>query len=223
MKTKGMFSLSAGILGGWMMTLLFTACDNDPEPLYAAYGLVLNQQNSSFCTILLDDGNLLYPREAYFNPDKIKDSTRLYVNFNILKERDSSYEVRITYADTILTKSILPYSEAILDSVGNAPIKITKSWFAHGFLNFEFMFAGRTNLNAYFPHMVNLLQYPTENNTLKFEFRHNDFGDYRDKIYIGVVSFPIQGIVEGLEKPVGMEIKFHDSENTTRSIEMTYP
>ena len=72
----------------------------------------------------------------YFNPEKLNDSTRLRIRFNILEEQDTNLYARIVYADTILTKSILPYDESILDSVGNAPVKIVNSWFSHGFLFF---------------------------------------------------------------------------------------
>ena len=70
--------------------------------------------------------------------------------------------------------------------------------------------------------MVNLLQCPTEDDRLIFEFRHNDFGDSRDKLYFGTVSFPIQKLTEGYEKPIKMIVKYNDSANTTRSIELTY-
>ena len=173
-------------------------------------------------TVKLDDGYLLYPREYYFNPEKLNDSTRLRIRFNILEEQDTNLYARIVYADTILTKSILPYDETILDSVGNAPVKIVNSWFAHGFLNFEFMFAAHLNPSTGKTHMVNLLQCPTEDDRLIFEFRHNDFGDSRDKLYFGTVSFPIQKLTEGYEKPIKMIVKYNDSANTTRSIELTY-
>lgn len=222
MKNKHLASVRGTILLLCAFVFTFTACNNDSEPLYEGYGIVLNKQDASSYTILLDDGNLLYPRESYVNPDKLRDSMRLYLCFSVLKEMDSSYDVRITFADSILTKNIIAYDESILDSIGNDPVKITKSWFAHGFLNFEFMFAGRINMDSHHSPMVNLLQCPSEDNTLKFEFRHNDFGDCRDKVYVGVVSFPIRKVTDQLEKPVKMEIKFSDSENTTRSIEMIY-
>lgn len=204
-----------------LLSFLFISCDDDTDPIYEGYGMVNRLSNHQFA-ITLDDGNLIYPKEFYFNPDLYQDSTRLYMQFNILQETDSCAYVRLRYVDTILTKNIIPYDETILDSIGKDPVKISHAWFAHSFLNFEFMFAGRiSQVNAY-PHMVNLLQYPAENNKLIFEFRHNDFNDYRDKVYMGVVSFPIEKIIENLEKPVQMEIKFNDFENTTRSIELTY-
>ncbi len=71
--------------------------------------------------------------------------------------------------------------------------------------------------------MVNLLQCPTEDDRLIFEFRHNDFGDSRDKLYFGTVSFPIQKLTEGYEKTDKNDlVKYNDSANTTRSIELTY-
>lgn len=202
-------------------TFLMTSCDDDPEPLYEGYGLVRESGERSY-EILLDDGFRLFPKESFIRPEYVRDSMRLYVHFELIEERDSSADVRITYADTILTKSVLAYDETILDSVGNDPVKIAKAWFAHGFLNFEFIYAGRYNLTREHAHMVNLLQCESEDEQLVFDFRHNDFDDFRDKLYMGVVSFPVQEILAEHEKPVKVKVKFNDSQNTSREIELTY-
>ena len=204
-----------------LFSFTFSACDDDCETIYEGYGLVNKLSDNKF-SVTLDDGMLLYPREYWVNPSELHDSTRLYMQFNVIEEKDSCAYVRLTYVDTILTKDVIPYEESILDSLGNDPIKITNHWFAHGFLNFEFMFAGRVNLGKTHAHMVNLLQCPAEGEKLVFEFRHNDFDDNRDKVYIGVVSFPIEKVVEGLKKPIKMEVRFKDSENSTRSIDLIY-
>ena len=144
MKNKH-FNLTSGIVLILIpLVFSFTGCKDDYETYYEGYGLVSKSGDEKF-TVKLDDGYLLYPREYYFNPEKLNDSTRLRIRFNILEEQDTNLYARIVYADTILTKSILPYDETILDSVGNAPVKIVNSWFAHGFLNFEFMFAAHLN------------------------------------------------------------------------------
>lgn len=218
---KHKFSIFSMLLVSFGLLFLFTSCDEDSEPLYEAYGLISKTEGDQF-RILLDDGTELQARESYVNLKALHDSTRLYLHFNLLEETEKAEYVRITYADTLLTKSVLPYDETILDSIGDDPVKITKAWFAHDFINFEFIYAGRYNITREYAHMVNLLQCPTEEGTLTFEFRHNDFEDYRDRIYMGVVSFPIKNIVHGLEKPVKMKVKFNDSQNTTRSIELTY-
>lgn len=220
MGNKFLTSITSGVLL-LAFSFSFTACKNDCEPIYEGYGLVNKISDNKF-SVTLDDGNLIYPRESYINPARLNDSTRLYMQFNIMEENDSCAYVRLTYADTILTKSILPYNESILDSVGNDPVKINKAWFAHGFLNFEFVFVGRANLNANHAHMVSLLQCPNDGNKLIFEFRHNDFDDYRDKVYIGVVSFRINEAIKDLQKPVQMVIKYNDSATSSRSIELTY-
>ena len=131
------------ISGGLLMSLLtftFSSCDNDTETIYEGYGLVNKLDNQGF-SITLDDGHLIYPRESFIDPSRLNDSTRLYMQFNIVEVKDSCAYVRLTYADTILTKSILPYSETILDSVGKAPVKITQAWLAHNFLNFSSIFS----------------------------------------------------------------------------------
>ncbi|MEG2791455.1 MAG: NigD-like C-terminal domain-containing protein, partial [Odoribacter sp.] len=204
-----------------LLLLTFSACHDDTEPLYEGYGLVKKTDDNHY-SITLDDGNLLYPQASYLHPSKLRDSMRLYVLFNILKETDSCAFVQIRNADSILTKPILPYSPSLSDSVGNDPVKITKHWFAHGFLNFEFIFAGRYNLHQTtgHAHLINLLQCPSKDNQLMFEFRHNDFGDCRDKIYLGVVSFPIQKLLAHLPKPVKLQVKYTDSAHTSHSIDL---
>lgn len=203
------------------INFLFTSCDKDNVTFYEGYGLIRKSGTYKY-RIVLDDGYLLNPRESYLNPDKVKDSCRMFLRFNILEETDSCANVRITYADTILTKPILPYNTSNAEKAGHAPVKITKYWFAHGFLNFEFMFAGSYPSNPNKIHTVNLLQYPSENGKLTFEFRHNDFKDRRDQLYLGVVSFPILSLTEGMEKPISMSVKYNDSANTSRTLEMTY-
>lgn len=220
MKNSFLSLLAGGLLLGGI-SLFLSSCEKENDPIYEGYGLVHKQSDHSF-SVTLDDGTLIYPQEYSLNPCDLLDSTRLYMQFNLLEERDSCAHVRLTYADTILTKSVLPYHESILDSVGNAPVKITHAWFAHGFLNFEFMFAGRAYLNANHAHMLSLLQCPSEGNKLIFEFHHNDFNDRKDKMYIGVVSFRIHSIVGNLSKPIPMVIKYQDSANSTRTINLTY-
>ncbi len=108
---------------------------------------------------------------------------RLYTHFTIEEEQDSTALVHLIYAKEILTKDIIPYEESILDSIGNAPVKITKYWTAHGFLNFEFLYSGRYHITETGRHMINLLLHPIEDRKVKLEFRHNDFEDFREKIY----------------------------------------
>lgn len=203
------------------LMLLLGACQEESEPIYESYGLVSKTSAHAF-TVLLDDGLLIYPRESCVDPSRLHDSSRIYLQFNILEENDSAAFARITYADTILTKSILPYDESILDSIGQDPVKINRAWIAHDFINIEFLFAGRTNLVPKHAHMVNLLLCPSSGNKLNFEFRHNDFDDEREKIYLGIASFPLEEAVAPLGKPVTISIKYHDSENTSRTIELIY-
>lgn len=198
-----------------------SACSKDSETYYEGYGLINKSVNGKY-SITLDDGNLLYPRDSYLNPGSIKDSMRMFLRFNIQEETDSCAFIRIVYADSILTKSILPYNDSNLQITGKDPVKITKAWFAHGFLNFEFMYAGQYPANSGHAHSINLLQLPSENGKVIFEFRHNDFDNRRDQLYMDVVSFPVQKILGDLKKPVNVMVKFSDSANTERTLEITY-
>ncbi len=205
----------------WILIFSLLSCSKESEIYYEGYGLI-NKPGSGQYTITLDDGNLLYPRVSCINPAKLRDSMRMFIRFNIQSETDSCTYIRIAYADTIQTKSILPYNESNSELAGKDPVKITKAWFAHGFLNFEFMFAGQYPANSGLPHSVNLLQFPSENNKLVFEFRHNDFNNRREQLYMEVVSFPVQEILTNMKRPITIIVKYSDSANTERYLEITY-
>ena len=87
MKNKH-FNLTSGIVLILIpLVFSFTGCKDDYETYYEGYGLVSKSGDEKF-TVKLDDGYLLYPREYYFNPEKLNDSTRLRIRFNILEEQD---------------------------------------------------------------------------------------------------------------------------------------
>ena len=123
----------------------------------------------------------------------------------------------------ILTKPVIAYDTTLLDSIGNDPIKISDSgcWIAHGFLNFEFVYAGGYPVVSV-KHMINLLQHTDHNDGLLFEFRHNAFKDRREQLYPGVVSFPISSLLDNLPKPVKIKVKYHDTNTSDRTIEFNY-
>ena len=213
--------LTRGIMLG-ALALAFSSCENDHEPVYESYGLVNKLEDNQF-SITLDNGFLAYPQEHVINPSRLNDSTRLYMHFNITDEKDSTANIRIIFADTILKKPILTYDESILDSMGNDPIHEIKAWIAHGLLNLEFEYAGRYGLaSSGHKHMVNLLQHPTIDGKYVFEFRHNSFGDRREEYYRGSASFPIAKRLEGVEKPVEIILKYRDSSISDRSVEIKY-
>ena len=97
MKNKH-FNLTSGIVLILIpLVFSFTGCKEDYETYYEGYGLVSKSGDEKF-TVKLDDGYLLYPREYYFNPEKLNDSTRLRIRFNILEEQDTNLYARIVYA-----------------------------------------------------------------------------------------------------------------------------
>lgn len=205
-----------------LSVLLFYSCEDDYTPTYESYGLVQKKATHS-PAILLDNGKLLYPKESWVNPEYLTDSMRLFLHFNVLEETDSCTYIRMTYADSVLTKPILQYGNISRDSIGNDPVKITKAWIAHGFLNLEFIFAGGEHLNNQNAHLVNLVQYPSGNNKLILEFHHNDFQDSRDRVYFGAASFPLTSLTGKPTPPFILQIKFKDSSLTTNAIELTHP
>ena len=208
------------LTGILLCILLFSACKDDYEDHYQGYGMV-NILGESNYQIKMDDGYVLHPKEAPFPSSELTDSMRLSLEYSIIEIQDSSVDVKILRAMEILTKPVIAYDTTTLDSIGNDPIKISGYWIAYGFLNFEFVYAGGYPV-VNVKHMVNLLQHTDNTEGLLFEFRHNAFGDKREQLYSGVVSFPIDHLLDNMPKPVKIKVKYHDSNNSNRTIEFNY-
>lgn len=203
-----------------MINIAFSSCKDETETYYRDYGTVEKIDNNNF-RIKLDAGYILNPTKSGIPGEALADSIRVIAYFSILEELDSTYNVNLEWTREILTKSILPYSESILDSMGNDPVKINRAWIASGFLNFEFLYeGGMPQPNPI--HMFNLLQHPSENGKLVLEFRHNAFSDKREAIYSGIVSFPIDKLIQEIEKPEKIQIKYRDSANSTKTLEIAF-
>lgn len=208
------------LIGIFLCVLLFSACKDDYEDHYQGYGMV-NLLGESSYQIKMDDGFILHPKEAPFPSSELNDSMRLSLDYSIIDMQDSSVDVKIHRAIEILTKPVIAYETSILDSIGNDPIKISGYWIAHGFLNFEFIYSGGYPVVSV-KHMVNLLHHTDNSDGLLFEFRHNAFGDKREQLYPGVVSFPISNLLDNTSQPLKIKIKYRDSNNSNRTIEFNY-
>lgn len=208
------------LIGIFLCVLLFSACKDDYEDHYQGYGMVKLLGESSY-QIKMDDGFTLHPKEAPFPSSELNDSMRLSLDYSIIDMQDSSVDVKIHRAIEILTKPVIAYETSILDSIGNDPIKISGYWIAHGFLNFEFIYSGGYPVVSV-KHMVNLLHHTDNSDGLLFEFRHNAFGDKREQLYPGVVSFPVSNLLDNTSQPLKIKIKYRDSNNSNRTIEFNY-
>lgn len=208
------------LTGIFLCVLLFSACKDDYEDHYQGYGMV-NLLGESSYQIKMDDGFTLHPKEAPFPSSELNDSMRLSLDYSIIDMQDSSVDVKIHRAIEILTKPVIAYETSILDSIGNDPIKISGYWIAHGFLNFEFIYSGGYPVVSV-KHMVNLLHHTDNSDGLLFEFRHNAFGDKREQLYSGVVSFPVSNLLDNSSQPLKIKIKYRDSNNSNRTIEFNY-
>ena len=90
MKNKH-FNLTSGIVLILIpLVFSFTGCKDDYETYYEGYGLVSKSGDEKF-TVKLDDGYLLYPREYYFNPEKLNDSTLYGYDSTFWKNRIRIY------------------------------------------------------------------------------------------------------------------------------------
>lgn len=62
--------------------------------------------------------------------------------------------MRVNDLQKLLTKPIVPYTEAISDSLGMDPIELPEYWIANDFITFRFFYAGGAK-----EHMVNLTKH----------------------------------------------------------------
>ena len=192
------------------------------NPLYWSYGVV--HKTDSLVSISTDKGNKLYPNTSFKN--MIKDGERYMLEYFIVNrvEPEAAMEVfEISVYDyfKVLTKDIIPFEEAISDSLGSDPVKVNHAWVANQYINFYFTYWGR-NFNV--KHMINLTQLPdvNEDGHIVMEFRHNAYGDPYTNQYRGMVSFPVESLVlpEGVDPSTVKLIIKYLSTNGEKSFEM---
>lgn len=196
-----------------------TSCDDDSKDRYISYGLVDAQENNKYL-IHLDDGTTVRP----VNVNQLKDCLRVIMDFSIVDENDTiggiKYNVEINAIKEVPVEYIQPYDEATADTIGNDPVEIHNGecWLANGFLTIEFFCTGL----SYTQHEVYMFQHPTSDGTIALEFRHDNGDEPQRELRRSNVSFPITELVEGLEKPVTINVQYLDGDNKTQNIELTY-
>lgn len=198
--------------------IVLTSCDdNEYEHRYWDYGVVDSLDVQQY-VIRLDGGDVIIPTNGF---SRLSDSLRVWVDFSIEEESDTTrkeYKVELHNLVKVLTKPILPHDETILDSLGNDPLEIDSYWIANGFINFKFYYYA----SGMKKHMVNLMQLPSQDGKIILEFRHNAFKDYASDLFRSDVSFRLGDLLDGMEKPVSIEVLYSSSPNSTKSITLTY-
>ncbi|HZL08862.1 MAG TPA: NigD-like C-terminal domain-containing protein [Prolixibacteraceae bacterium] len=199
---KLVFILAMGALFSFL-----PGCDLDDDgyslnDAWVGFGLVNKATDSETFTILMDDGEVLYPLANSGWSHEVENNERVLTNFTILGNKDNpehneEYYVKINSLRKILYKGILDITPEIEDSIGNDPIRVKDKWIKNDMLNFELQYWGGNEI-----HYINLVKQPgvidPENGPVVLELRHNT-NDDTDRIPLSaIVTFDLSALqVEG--------------------------
>lgn len=165
---------------------------------WVGFGLVHIESNSTSFTIVMDDGEVLYPVSSGGPWYDLKNNERILVNFTILGDKenanhDEHYYVKINSLRKVLYKGIMDITPAIEDSIGNDPIKVRDKWIKNNLLNFELQYQGGNKT-----HFINLVKQPGDinlaNGPVLLELRHNNNDDPGRIPLSSVVTFDLSSL-----------------------------
>jgi len=180
-----------------------TGCDlNDDgyslDNAWVGFGLVKKEASASTFTIVMDDGEVLFPSTDVSLVNELANNQRVLVNFTILGDKENPdhneyYYVRINSMKKILYKGIYTITPAKEDSIGNDPIRVADKWVKNGILNFELQYRGGNET-----HLINLVKAPgnidVSNGPVLLELRHNNKDDNGNLPLSGFVSFDLSAL-----------------------------
>jgi len=182
---------------------LMTGCDMDDDgyavnDAWVGFGLVNKVTTSDSFTIVMDDGEVLYPATNSIFDKDVFNNERVLVNFTILGNKDNPdhneyYYVQINSLRKILYKGIFDITPAKEDSIGNDPIHVEDKWVKNNMLNFELKYWGGNKT-----HFINLVKQPGAINTTSgpvvLELRHNSNDDTEEFPLSAFVSFDLSAL-----------------------------
>jgi hypothetical protein len=189
-----------------VMGVLFSflpGCDLDDDgyslnDAWVGFGLVNKAADSETFTIVMDDGEVLYPMANSGWWHEVDNNERVLTNFTILgnkqnPDHNEEYYVRINSLRKILYKGILDITPAIEDSIGNDPIQVKDKWIKNNMLNFELKYWGGSKI-----HFINLVKQPgvinPENGPVVLELRHNTNDDTEEIPLSAIVTFDLSAL-----------------------------
>jgi hypothetical protein len=182
---------------------LMTGCDMDDDgysvnDAWVGFGLVNKATISDSYTIVMDDGEVLYPATNSILDKDVFSNERVLVNFSILGNKDNPdhneyYYVQINSLRKILYKGVFDITPAKEDSIGNDPIYVEDKWVKNNMLNFELKYWGGSKT-----HFINLVKQTgainTANGPVVLELRHNSNDDMEEFPLSAFVSFDLSAL-----------------------------
>jgi len=200
MKTKHIFYLT--IIS---IAFVFSGClSNDyPAPSYiSSIGTAVNPDSSSLFTLNGDDG-IQYIVTASDYPDfKPASDTRLIVLFDLINHDDEAkqVEIHLTGASILTTKTLLPLTKVVADTVGNDRISDSQMYIAGRYLTMNFNFYATGNILHYFNMVRDSILAPNSD-TIKLEFRHKSNNDGMSQLYNLKMCFDISELKDYSANP----------------------
>ncbi|MCL2596090.1 MAG: NigD-like protein [Paludibacter sp.] len=190
MKTKRIYNFI--IIG---IAFAFTGClPNDyPEPSYiSSIGTVVNTDESNLFTLMGDDGIQYIVKGTDYPDFKPETDTRLIVVFNLLNQNEEAHtvDIHLTGATVLKTKTLLPLTLAVADTVGNDRIANSQMYIADRFLTMDINFYATGNILHSF-NMVHDSILALNSDTIKLQFRHNAHQDGQSQLYELKMCFDI--------------------------------
>lgn len=176
-----------------VLTPTLYSCMNDDDKYSLIIATIKVNEGKDYY-FLMDDGNKVLPGDTTaIHNYKVIDGQRVFVYFNELDEKVSGYDynIKVVSIQNILTKGIIPITEATQDSIGDDPANLTYMWFGGGFLNIEFQMMGTYSSKT---HMINLVRDEEnpgeeEEGYVNLEFRHNAYDDSPADRLVSMASF----------------------------------
>ena len=184
-----------------------TSCDMDDDDYslnnaWVGFGIVKKDVSAESFTIVMDDGEVLYPVTNSGSWSDLFDNERVLTNFTILgnkvnPDHNEYYYVRINSLRKILYKGIFDITPEKEDSIGNDPIQVKDKWIKNDMLNFELKYLGGEKI-----HFINLVKQPgvvsDANGPVLLELRHNANNDTERIPLSAIVTFDLSSLkIEG--------------------------
>ncbi len=168
-------------------------------------------------TIVSDQGNTFEIAETLFEVDLQKyEYGRVLLMCDVLKKTaENTYDIRLTGIESVLTKNVLPLSEATEPELTvEDAINIRDIWYGGGYLNLFIEFAQKEDSET--KHRITLVHDDqSEEDGYTFILRHNAYGETpseEDREYrsaFGYVSFPIARLINEDSADITIKWKSH--------------
>lgn len=170
-----------------------------------------------------DQGNILNIKEG--KTDKIKDKMRILLYGSVIDNKGQNSKesnIKLYQWDSIKVKNIIELKDTTTDMMKNEPIYLNNSWIANNYLTIQFVFY--SSINPSKPHKINLIKKEiSENGEILFLLKHNNEGDNDNlKVYSGIISFPINDLINDETKSVKYKITFRKDKDVEETKEFNW-